>query len=113
QYNVHAREMMYTWFWKYLKKDKPATVKEQPFKPVVPPKDLSVFDEKHPRPKDELNAKALRAAMTKASDEQIAKLTPKDAEGLKEYKRVVGSALRAMVNSELPPEIAVRIEPVR
>jgi dienelactone hydrolase len=101
QYNVHAREMMYAWFSKHLA-GKDEAPKEQPFKPVVPPKDLSVFDEKHPRPKDELNAKALRAAMTKASDEQIAKLTPKDAEGLKEYKRVVGTALRAMVNSEVP-----------
>jgi dienelactone hydrolase len=112
QYNVHAREMMYAWFLKHLvgKNEQP---KEQPFKPVVPPKDLSVFDEKHPRPKDELNAKALRAAMTKASDEQIAKLTPKDAEGLKEYKRVLGTALRAMVNSEMPKEIAIRVEPVK
>src|SRR5207253_663912 len=33
---------------------------------------------------------------------QIAKLAPKDAESLKEYKRVVGTALRVMVNSEVP-----------
>ena len=39
-------------------------------------------------------APKLRAAMTKASDEQIAKLAPKDAESLKEFKRVVGTALR-------------------
>ena len=45
--------------------------------------DLSVFDAEHPRPKDELNAPKLRAAMAKASDEQIAKLAPKDAAGLR------------------------------
>ncbi len=111
QYNVHAREMMYTWFLKHLQ-GKDEAPKEAAFKPT-PPKELSVFDEKHPRPKAELNAKSLRAAMTKASDEQIAKLTPKDAAGLKEYQRVVGTALRVMVNSELPAEIAVRVEPVQ
>ncbi|MCI0705647.1 MAG: hypothetical protein L0241_31695, partial [Planctomycetia bacterium] len=100
QYNVHARQFMYFWMRKYLmgNSDK---VTEPAFKPV-PPKELSVFDDKHPRPKDEVNAKKLREGMTKTSDEQIAKLTPKDAESLKEFKRVVGTALRVMVNSELP-----------
>jgi dienelactone hydrolase len=98
QYNVHAREFMYYWMRSYLMADE-RKVKEPPFKPV-PVKELSVFDDKHPRPKDELNAKALRAEMTKASDEQIAKLLPKDAASLKAYREVVGTALRAMVNSE-------------
>ncbi len=100
QYNVHAREMMYAWFLKHLK-GKDEKVKEEAYKPVAPPKDLSVFDDKHPRPKDELNAPKLREAMTKASDEQIAKLAPKDAASLKEFKRVVGTALRAMVNQRV------------
>ncbi|MBM3981259.1 MAG: hypothetical protein FJ304_13415 [Planctomycetes bacterium] len=112
QYNVHAREMMYAWFLKHLTgKDQKHT--EAAFKPVVPPRDLSVFDKDHPRPKDEVSAKTLREQMTKASDEQIAKLAPKDAASLKEYQRVVGTALRAMINSDLPKEIAVRVEPVR
>jgi hypothetical protein len=112
QYNVHARELMYAWFLKHLA-GKNETPKESAFKPVVPTKDLSVFDEKHPRPKDELNAPKLREVMAKASDEQMAKLVPKDAASLKEYKRVVGTALHAMVNSALPEEIAVRVEPVK
>lgn len=98
QYNVHAREFMYFWMRSYLMADE-RKVKEPPFKPV-PVKELSVFDEKHPRPKDELNAKALRAELTKASDEQMAKLLPKDAASLKAYREVVGTALRAMVNYE-------------
>jgi dienelactone hydrolase len=101
QYNVHARQMMYSWFQKHLA-GKDAKVEEPPFKPVVPPKELSVFDEAHPRPKDELDAPKLREAMAKASDEQLARLVPKDAETLKEFRRVVGTALRVMVNSGLP-----------
>ncbi|WP_439625746.1 alpha/beta hydrolase family protein [Gemmata sp.] len=100
QYNVHAREMMYGWFLKHLQ-GKTEEVKEAAFKPV-PVAELSVYDAEHPRPKDELNAAKLRDAMTKASDEQIAKLTPKDAAGLKEFRRVVGTALRVMVGSEVP-----------
>ncbi|MBP3959779.1 acetylxylan esterase [Gemmata sp. G18] len=111
QYNVHAREMMYAWLQKHLQ-GKGETVKEPAFKPVAPTSGLSVFDDKHPRPKDELGAKALREVMAKASDEQIAKLTPKDAESLKEFQRVVGTALQMMVNSELPKEIAVRTGPL-
>lgn len=110
QYNVHARQMMYSWFLKHLA-DKDQEVKEAPFKPV-PPKELSVFNDKHPRPTDELDAAKLRAAMTKASDDQIAKLVPKEAASLMEFRRVVGTALRVMVNSELPKTIAVRLGPL-
>jgi dienelactone hydrolase len=99
-YNQHAREFMYGWFRKHLQ-GKDEAVKEPPFKPV-PPKELSVFDEQHPRPKDELNAEKLREALAKASDEQLAKLFPKDAASLKEFKQVIGTALRATVNSEVP-----------
>lgn len=100
QYNRHAREFMYTWFVKHLK-GKDEAVKEEAFTPT-PVKDLSVFDAEHPRPKDELTAEKLREAMTKASDDQMAKLTPKDAESLKEFRRVVGTALRVMVGSGMP-----------
>jgi pimeloyl-ACP methyl ester carboxylesterase len=111
QYNVHARQMMYSWFLKHLA-GKTEEVKEAPFKPVVPPKELSVYDEKHPRPAEELNAFKLRENMTKASDEQMEKLAPKDAASLKEFQRVAGTALRSMVNSELPKEIGVRAGPL-
>ena len=105
-YSQPSREFMYSWFSKWLL-GKDAAVAEKPFK-LVPPKELSVFDATHPRPKDELNAKALRAEMTKASDAQIAKLLPKDAASLKEFQRVVGTALHAMVNSEMPQKVEER-----
>jgi hypothetical protein len=102
QYNVHARQMMYSWFAKYLQGED-LTLKEPVFKPMSLA-ELKVYDDKHPRPKDELSAEKLREAMTKASDEQMAKLTPKDAPTLKEFQRVVGTALRVMVNDELPKD---------
>ena len=108
QYNVHARQMMYSWFLKYLM-GKDETVKEPAFKPVVPTKELSVFDEKHSRPKDEVNATKLREWMTQDCNDQMQQLVPKNADGLTEFKRVVGTALRVMVNSELPKEIAAPV----
>src|SRR5260221_11785058 len=96
---------MYAWFSKHLLGED-ATIKEKAIKPT-PPKELRVYDAEHPRPKDELDAPKLREAMAKASDEQIAKLIPKDAESLKEFKRVVGTALAAMVQSEVPKVIAI------
>ncbi len=111
QYNVHAREMMYAWFCKHLQGGKRTTVKEEAFKPTSP-KELSVFDATHPRPKEELDAAKLREAMTAASDAQMAKLTPTDAKSLAEYRRVLGTALRVMIHDELPAEIAVRKGPL-
>lgn len=106
QYNVHARQMMYAWFLKHLQ-GKDEEVKEPAFKPV-PPKELSVFDDKHPRPKDEVDAAKLRKWMAADNDDQIAELVPKNADSLKEFQRVIGTALRVMVNSELPKEAETR-----
>ncbi len=105
-YSQPSREFMYSWFSKHLL-GKDEQVKEKPFT-FTPPKELSVFDDTHPRPKDERNAAKLREVMTGASDSQMAKLTPKDAKSLKEFQRVAGTALRMLVNSEVPTEVEVR-----
>ena len=68
-YNQKAREFMYSFFAKHFE-GKDETVTEPDFVPV-PPKELSVFDEKHPRPKDEMNAKELRKTMTTADTAKI------------------------------------------
>jgi dienelactone hydrolase len=101
-YNQVSREVMYNWFNKHLKLDQPEPVVEKPFTPVVPTKDLSVYDKDHPLPKDAADAEKLRQYMTEASDKQIAALLPRDAKGLAEYRRVIGTALRVMVHDELP-----------
>jgi len=106
-YNQVAREMMYAWFNKHLK-GASGEVKEEPFKPV-PPKDLSVFNAEHRRPKDELDAKGLRAKMTEASEKQMKALEPKDSKSLAEFRNVVGPALRAMIGEELPRPGALEV----
>jgi dienelactone hydrolase len=110
-YNQVSREMMYNWFNKHLNLGQPEPVVEKPFVPVEP-KELSVYDEQHPRPGDATNSEALRKYMTEASDKQIAALLPKNAEGMKEFRRVVGTALRVMVDGGLPATDEVEVNRV-
>ncbi len=95
-YNQVSREVMYDWFNEHLHLGFKGPIHEKPFEPV-PPKELSVFDAEHPQPKDALPVDRLREVMAEASDKQIEALFPKDAAGLAEFRRVVGTALRVMV----------------
>ena len=101
-YNQVSRELMYNWFNKYLQLGLPEPVVERPFVPV-PPGELSVFDEQHPRPADATGVEALRKTISETADRQIAALVPKDQTTLNEFRRIVGTALRVMIGDKLPP----------
>lgn len=103
-YNQPAREFMYSWFLKHLM-GKDEAVTEPNFTPT-PIKELSVYDAKHPRPGDEKDAVALRKQMTEADAAWLKAATPD------KFRAVVGPALRAMVNSQLPKEVVVRKGPL-
>jgi dienelactone hydrolase len=100
-YNQVSREVMYNWFNKHLNLGQKEPVVEKPFEPV-PPAELSVYDTQHPRPADAIGADELRKRLADASDKQIEALVPKDARGLEEFRRVVGTALRVMIHDKLP-----------
>jgi dienelactone hydrolase len=112
-YNQVSREIMYNFFNKHLKLGHPGTIKEQPFVPV-PPKELSVYDVEHPKPKDVVNADGVRRYWTTQAEQQLQSLLPKDAKGLSEYRRVLGTALRVMMTDKLPSaaEIVDVVPPV-
>jgi len=76
-FNQPSREYMYDWLNKHLNLGWESPVKEKPFEPV-PPEQLAVFDDAHPRPADELDAAGVRKVMTKASDAQFAKVSEED-----------------------------------
>lgn len=109
-YNLPAREMMYSWFNKHLGLGLPSPVQEKPFVPI-PPAELSVFDAKHPRPADSLPADKLRAYLTQISDKQIDSLRPVDPVWLAEFRRVVGTALRVLLASTLPSADQIQATP--
>lgn len=110
--NVVAREMMYNWFNRHLKLGQPEPVVEKPIRPV-PPADLSVYHTKYTLPSDAGDARQVRQYLTESSEKQIAGLLPHNAEELKEYRRVMRTALRVMVNDDLPAREDIETTTVR
>jgi dienelactone hydrolase len=107
-YNQVSRELMYNWFNKHLKLGQPEPVTEKPFVPV-PPEQLKVYDKEHPRPADAANIHGLRRYLTQSSEKQLEALLPKDRDALAEFRRVLGTALRVMINDALPEAADVEV----
>lgn len=110
-YNQVSREVMYNWFNKHLQLGHPEPVVEKPFTPV-PPNALSVYDASHPLPKDAAKAEDVRRTLTAISDKQMEAIQPKDATSLKQFREIVGTALRVMVNDRLPKPDEVEVKEV-
>ena len=102
-YNGASRLVAYEWFNKHFKLGHSTPIKELPFIGLSS-RELTVFDAKHPRPKDEKDVAALRAAMTEASDKQWASYLPTDALSLDRFLTKGRSALRAMTGDGLLAE---------
>jgi hypothetical protein len=100
-YNRVSRELMYEWFNAHLSMGHKSPIIEEDFWPIEP-KDLSVFDAEHSRPSDAKSAPELRQEMTAVAKKQFADLLPKDKAGLERYRRVVGTALRVMLDAGMP-----------
>ena len=100
-YNGASGMLVNKWFSKYLQICPEDAVKEGLCITLLP-KELSVYDAQHPRPADEKNVTALRASMSQASEKQLAALAPHDPASLKEFRKVVGTALRVLAGGALP-----------
>ena len=100
-YNQPSREVMYNFFNKHLKFGVAGTITEKPFTPV-PPKELSVYDAKHPQPKDAADPVELKRLLTAAQAKQLQSLMPKDEASLAKFQKIEHGALRAMMTDQLP-----------
>jgi dienelactone hydrolase len=107
-YNQPSREVMYNFFNQHLKLGAEGTITEKPFK-AVEPKQLSVYDAKHPVPSDAANADALKRTLTASQEKQIAALLPRDKAGLTKYQQIELAALRAMMVDQLPAKDEVEV----
>jgi dienelactone hydrolase len=94
-YNEVSREMMFAWMAKHFGLEG-APVEQSDFWPMTRDQ-LTVFDDKHPKPADWLNAEKLRAEMTKESRATMAGLKLSDEESLERYRKVVGEAADIML----------------
>jgi hypothetical protein len=100
---------MYNFFNTHLKLGAKEPVKEQRFEPIAP-KDLSVFDDQHPRPSDSIDMPGLRKYLAEVAKKQMEELRPKDGASLAEFRKAMEPALRHMVASSLPKTDDVTIE---
>jgi dienelactone hydrolase len=110
-YNQVSREVMYNWFNKHLALGLPTPVREAPFEPI-PPKELSVFDDKHPLPKDSVDVARLRQYLTATAEKQRDTWIPSDAAARERFQKIVGAALRVMIHDQLPTPAQVEVTPV-
>ncbi|CAN5145395.1 hypothetical protein BH10PLA2_BH10PLA2_06240 [soil metagenome] len=99
-YNGASGLLMYEWFNKHLGLGHTAPIKEVPFVGLSS-RELTVYDDKHPRPKDELDAAALRSSMTESSKAQWEKYLPKDEPSLNLLKANGQVALSAMAGGAI------------
>jgi hypothetical protein len=97
--NLHSRELMYNFMNDKFKLGWPSPVVEKVPEPLKP-EQVSVWDGEHPVPGDVADAKAVRAWMTRMSDEALGALEKQPLE----YRRVVREALEAMV-VDSPPTV--------
>lgn len=107
-YNQPSREVMYNFFNQHLGFGQTGTITEKPFTPVDP-KQLSVYDDKHPLPPDALNAEGLKRNLTGAQEKQLASLLPKDATSLAKFQKIEHAALRAMMTDQLPDKADIEV----
>lgn len=96
-YNFVSREAMYQWFNQHLKLGLPSPVLEEDFQPCTIA-ELSVWNNEHPKPP---SGNAFEQALCKTiaddSARQIAALTPKDRDGMREYRRIVRGAFEVIL----------------
>jgi len=107
-YNRHSRQMMYEWFHAHLGLELSPPIVEQDFWPV-PPADLSVFDKQHALPDDARDASQLKAYLTDVARSQFQRLVPQQADDLREFRRVVGTAAQVLLDEGVPGQEALRI----
>jgi dienelactone hydrolase len=100
-YNLKSREGVYQFFNQHLKLGHSGAVTEQKFQPLTP-KELTVFDEEHPRPSEAVDAPTLKRYLIDGAARQMEALKPKDAASLERFRGVMGPAVEHMLATRMP-----------
>jgi dienelactone hydrolase len=100
-YNQLARELMYNWFNSHLKLGLQSPVEEREFTPI-PPKDLTVFNAEHPRPRDEVSADGVHKYLTERDRIEFGRIIPKTQEQWRDPNHALRRAVEVMIHDKLP-----------
>lgn len=98
-YNAVSRSVMYAWFNKHLRLGAdPDALIERDYQPLSID-EMTVWNSEHPKPdSSEDYERSLSKYIADDSDRLIAALSPKDLQGVDEYRRVVGGAVEVLIN---------------
>jgi len=108
-YNAVSRAAMYSWLNRHLEIGLAEPILERSYERLTRA-ELSVWDNKHPRPKGgPAFEHELLEWLTNDASRQIFALAPRDAESLRRYRRVVGGAWDVLLRS-LPDDPEVDFE---
>jgi dienelactone hydrolase len=102
--NQLSREYAYGFFNKVFALGAPEPVREKPFVPV-PPAELRVFDEAHPRPASERDAVGVRQGMSEASERQLRMLASR--------RETLEPAVRPGFEAAFADAMPARVAPVQ
>ena len=101
-YNYVSRAVMYSWFNKHLKLGLEEPVVEEDYQPLSIA-EMSVWDDRHPRPAGRLRSSTGLPARSDRSDAAADRSARKnDEQSLAEYRRIVAGAVQVMIGRGLP-----------
>lgn len=109
-YNYRSRAIMYQWFNKHLKLGLKDPYLEEDYE-LFSAEELSVWNDEHPQPPGgDKYERELTKYMATESDKQIATLKPKNDESLRQFRHVVGGAIRTLIGRDLPKSRDIEAE---
>ncbi len=101
-YNYVTRQTMYSWFNKHMKLGFDEPIEETDYAPLTGA-EIRVWNADHPKPTGgDAYERKLTRQLADMNDSQMKKLVPKNADSLREFKRVVGGALATMIGRDMP-----------
>ena len=101
-YNQPSRLAMYEFFNRHLKLGQPTPIVERDFVPLTK-EEATVWGAEHPAPARSVeNELRIVRGFAVDQDQQLAALTPKDAETWNTFRNVIGGAWDVMIGRKLP-----------
>jgi len=102
-YNSVSRHAMYHWFNRHLNLGLDEPIEERDYR-VLSAEEMTVWGDSHAKPQggSEYERQLLRV-WHEDTQQQLAALTPHDAESFRQYRQVVGGALDVILGRQLPP----------
>ena len=110
-YNSVSRHAMYEWFNRHLELGISEPIQERDYLRLSSD-EMTVYNNEHPQPEGGVDfERKLLKWWHDDAQQQLASLTPRDADSLNQYREVIGGAVEVLIARQLTPESDVDYEP--